>query len=363
MAEKKEFVFKTEDGQDVDLKEIVSESVNETMKSAGVLDENGKFNAKGLNLEVRDADARAAEGFEKAANFIKQLVLPSTLHKEYGVKAIDTTGGSFGVVVPKDLYDQIIEQSKRWTIIRQYAFVFKLTGKIDVPTEGTGVTGYWVAENAAVTESSPTLGSVTLDDFGVAALIKVSWKLLRTSPQNITQFVATLAAKAITDKEEAAFVAGDGTSKPKGFTTETITSIAQAAGSFTYDDLMALFYALPVAYRRNAQVITSSKGARLIHSLKDSNLRPLFAPGQPLDTVLGKPLLESEDIPANLGAGTNETTIYIGDLFNYWIKDGSEIEMATQDAIENLQTKIVIYKYVDGRTVNVNGFRKLTAVK
>lgn len=361
--EKNRFVFKTEDGNEVDVKEIIDDSVSETMKSAGLLDENGKFNGKGLNLEIKDEKARKSEGYEKAANFVKQMILPTHLHKEYGVKAIDTGSGSFGAVVPDELYNEIIEQSKRWTIIRNYAFVFNLTGKIDIPKEGTGVTGYWVAENAAVTESNPTLGSVTLDDHGVAALIKVSWKLLRTSPQNITKFVATLAAKAITDKEEAAFVGGDGTAKPKGFRTETVTSVAQAGANLTYDDLLAIFYALPVAYRRNAQFITSSAGARLLHSLKDGENRPLFPVGQSLDALFGKPLLESEDIPANLGAGTNETEIWIADLFNYWIKDGSEIEMATQDAIENLQTKIVVYKYVDGRTVNTGAFRKLTGVK
>lgn len=362
--EKKSFVLQMENGDEVDLKALIQEATIDGMKDAGLpMDENGKFSQKGFPVEVQDEASKKAAGFETAANFIKSMVLPVQHYKDYGVKAIDTTGGSFGTVVPTELYNEIIEQAKRWTVIRQYAFVFELSGKITVPTEGTAVTGYWVAENAAVTESTPTIAGVTLDDHGVAALIKVSWKLLRTSPQNITRFVATLAAKAITDKEEAAFVSGDGTAKPKGFRTETVTSVAQAGANFAYDDLMALFYSLGPAFRRNAQVITSSKGARLMHSLKDTTGRPLFQPGQPLDTVLGKPLVESTDIPENLGAGTNETEIWIADLFNYWIKDGSQVEMATQDQIENLQTKIVVYKYVDGRTVNTAAFRKLTGVK
>lgn len=360
----KELVLQLDDGKELNLKDLISRATLDGMKDAGFpLDENGKFSAKSLPLEIRDEATKKAEGYDRAANFIKSLTLPVRLHKEYGVKAIDTSAGSFGNVVPAELYEEILEQSKRWTIIRKYAFIFQMTGKIDVPTEGTGVTGYWVSENTTVTESNPTLGKVSLNDNSVAALIKVSWQLLRTSPQNITKFVAFLAAKAITDKEEAAFVGGDGSGKPKGIRTETLTSVAQAGASYTYDDLMALYYALPVAYRRNAQFLTSGKGARLNHALKDSQNRPLFAPGQPLDNLLGKPLLESEDIPANLGAGTNETEVIFGDFSNYWIKDGSNIEMATQDQIENLQTKIVVYKYVDGKCVNTNAFRKLTGVK
>ncbi len=362
--DQKELVLQLEDGKEVNLKDVIGKATIEGMKEAGFpMDENGKFSVKSLPIEIRDEATKKAEGYDRAANFIKSLTLPARLHKEYGVKAIDTSAGSFGNVVPAELYDEIIEQSKRWTIIRKYAFVFQLTGKIDIPTEGTGVTGYWVAENASVTETNPNLNKVSLSDNSVAALIKVSWQLLRTSPQNITKFVAFLAAKAITDREEAAFVGGDGVSKPKGIRTETLTSVAQAGADYTYDDLMALYYALPVAYRRNAQFLTSGKGARLNHALKDNQDRPLFAAGQPLETLLGKPLLESEDIPANLGAGTNETEMIFGDFSNYWIKDGSDIEMATQDQIENLQTKIVVYKYVDGKCVNTNAFRKLTAVK
>ncbi len=198
----------------------------------------------------------------------------------------------------------------------------------------------------------------------MAALIKVSWKLLRTSPQNITKFVATLAARAITDKEEAAFVNGDGAGKPLGIRqTSGITGITQAGADLTYDDVLALYFALPATYRRSAQFITSSKGAQLIHALKDSQNRPIFQPNMPLDQLMGKPLLESQDMPANLGTGTNETEIYFGDLFNYWIKDGSQLEMATQDQIENLQTKIVIYKYVDGKLTFPAAFMKLTGVK
>jgi HK97 family phage major capsid protein len=361
----KEMVLQTENGEEINLKELISEATLEGMKDAGIpMGDDGKFSMKALPVEVQDEASRKAKGYEVSANFIKSLILPANLHKEYGVKAIDTSSGSFGTVVPTELYDEIVAQTQRWQIIRQYAFVFNRTGKLDVPTEGTGVVGYWVSENAPVTESNPTTGKVSLDDNGVAALIKVSWKLLRTSAQNVTKFVATLAAKAITEKEEAAFVNGDGAGKPLGIRqTLGITDIPQAGTGLTYDDILSLYFGLPAQYRRTAQFITSPKGAQLIHSLKDSDERPIFQPNMPLDELMGKPLLESQDIPANLGTGENETEVYFGDLFNYWIKDGFQLEMATQDQIENLQTKIVIYKYVDGKLTFPAAFRKMTAVK
>jgi HK97 family phage major capsid protein len=364
VEQKIDTVFQTEDGKTIDIGAIVEQSLKSGLKDFGFpMGEDGKFNSKGLAVEVKDEKSKALEAYDIGANFIKSMVLPTQMHAQNGVKAIDTTSGSFGSVVPTEIYNEIIAQSARWTIIREYAFVFQMSGKLTVPKDGTAVTAYWVTENSAVTESTPTTGTVTLDDFGVAALVKVSWKLLNTSSQNIVQYIARLGARAITDKEESAFVSGDGTGKPKGITTETITSIAQAGANLTYADIVALYFALPAGFRNNAQFLTSGKGIQLMLKLADTAGRPLFPIATDIGNLFNKPLLESEDIAVNLGTGTNETEIYFGDLSNYWIKDGSGIEMATQDQPENLQTKVVIYKYVDGRCVNTTAFRKLTGVK
>ncbi len=365
MTEKtQEMVFQTEDGKTIDIGAIVAESMKTGFKEMGFpMSDDGKFDSKGFHVEVKDDASKKNEALEKAANFIKQISIPQAHHKDYGVKAIDTTAGSFGSVVPTEIYNEILTVAKRWTIIRQYAFVFQLAGKLQVPKDGTAVVAYWVAENGAITESSPTTGTVTLDDHGVAALIRIPWKLLNTSPTNIINYVAQLAGRAITDKEETAFVNGTGTGQPTGITTETITSIAQAGATLAYSDIVALFFALPAGFRQNAQFLTSAKGVQKLLGLADTSGRPLFPIGAIIDNVFGRPIMESEDVASNLGAGTNETTIFFGDFSNYWIKDGSNIEMATQDQIENLQTKVVVYKYVDGKTVNTAAFRKLTGVK
>ena len=360
----KKFVLDLGNGEEVDLKDILHESTMESLKDFGFpMDEKGKFSMKSLPVEVKDEVSRKQEAAEKAANFIKHIVIPEKLHKQYGVKSIDTTTGSMGYTVPTELSSEILLKKQKYTIMRKHAFVFELAGKYDLPTEGTGVTGYWVAENAAVTESSPTTGKSSLDDWYLAALVKAPWKLLQTSSANIVNFISTLSAKALTETEETAFVAGDGSSKPTGLRQASLTSVAQAGASFAYSDIMKLYFKLKKAYRQNAMFLTSSQGAQLLTSLVDDNNRPLFPPGQTLEQLFTKPLEESEDIPANLGVGTNETEVYFGDPFYYWIKDGQAMEMATQDVIENLQTKIVLYQAVDGKLVLPEAFVKLTGVK
>lgn len=361
----KDLVLDLGEGKTVNLSEVIRDASVEGMKQAGVpMNGEGKFDLKSINVHVKDAEEKSVERYDIIANFIKASVLPAKFHSEFGVKAIDTTSGSFGSVVPVELNSEIIAQSKRWTIIRQYAFVFQLSGTVQVPQEGTGITAYWVDENVAVTESSPTLTNITLGDNGVATLVKLPWKLLRTSSQNITTFIATLAGKAMTDIEEAAFVNGDGVKKPLGVRqTSGLTTVAQVGASYAYSDLVKLFYSLSAGFRQNAVFVTSGKGCQILNSLLDAQGRPIFTIDGGDQKVLGKILLESEDIPSNLGAGTNETEIYFGDPMTYWIKDGSSLEMASQDVIENLQTKIVLYKYVDGKIVVKNAWRKQTGVK
>lgn len=356
---KKDIVLDLGEGKEINLSEAIKEANVEAAKEMGLpLDEKNRFNPSAIS--VKGPEEKRAERLDVAANFIKQIILPAHEYKNYGVKAIDTGSGSFGTVVPVELRDEIVAQSAAWQVIRRYAFVFQLAGKITVPQEGTAVTAYWVAENAAVTESTPTLTGVTLEDHGVAALVKVSWKLLRTSSENIVRFVAALAGKAITIKEESAFVAGDGSSKPLGITATTgITDVPQAGAVYTLEDLMALYFALPAPYRANAQFLTSALGARILYGLKDDNGRPILTIDGADMRVLGRPLLESADI----SEASSITEIYFGDFSNYWIKDGSDIEVATQDQIENLQTKIVVYKYVDGKVVNKSAFRKQTDVE
>lgn len=360
----KKFVLDLGNGEEVDLKDILRESTMDSLKEFGFpMDEGGKFSLKSLPVEVKDEASKKLDAMEKSANFIKHIAIPEKLHKQYGIKSIDTTTGSMGYTVPTELSSEILLKKQKYTIMRKHAFVFELAGKYQLPTEGTGVTGYWVSENSPITESSPTTGQSSLDDYYLAALVKAPWKLLNTSAANIVNFISTLSAKALTETEETAFVAGDGSGKPTGLRQASLTSVGQAGASFAYSDILGLYFKLKKAYRQNAMFLTSAKGAQLLTSLADSQGRPLFPPGQTLEQLFAKPLEESEDIPANLGTGTNETEVYFGDPFYYWIKDGQAMEMASQDVIENLQTKIVLYQAVDGKLVLPEAFVKLTGVK
>jgi len=361
-------MLQLEDGKEVDLMEVISKASVEQLEKAGFPMEGGKVNFSQLPGAVKTEAQEKSEKMAVAANFIKSMVLPEKMHAKYGVKAITTDSGSFGAAVPTELASAILEKKAKFSVLRSRAFAFELSGKFDLPTEDDGITGYWVGESDTsdanlVTESAPTLGHTALDDHYLAALVKVSWKLLNTSDFNIVNFVASLAGRKLAETEETAFIGGSGTGQPKGIRSETLQSVGQAGASLDYQDLVNLYFLLPAQYRANAVFITSSMGAKAITGLKDSTDRPIFQPGQPLDEIFRKPLLESADIPENLGNGQDTTEVYFGDPYYYWIKDGQSLQMATQDVIERLQTKILVYQAVDGKLTLPEAFVKLTGVK
>ncbi len=350
------------DGQKMQFKELLKHASREELQEMGLVDEKGMINSEKLPTYKTDED-RAEEKVEANANFIKSIVLPPQQHEAYGVKEISTEPGSMGSVVPTTLAKEIVAKRDEFKVMRGRAFTFELKGKFQIPQENVGVTAYWVDENAEVTESDPTTKNIKLDDNYIAGRVITPWKLLNSSPIAIVNYIATLAGRSLAQKEEEAFIGGDGVGKPTGLRSATIDSIDQAGANFAYDDLVNLYYSLNPQYRQNATFFTSTAGARKVAGLKDDEGRPLFTPGEALDKLFSRDLLESSAIPDNLGTGTDETEIYFGDPFYYWIKDGDKMEMKSDEILKSMQTEILVYQAVDGVVALEDAFKKIVKVK
>lgn len=356
-------------GKEVDLREVIKEAGVDQLKEMGFpIGDDGKVKLTSLPAEVKTEAEKKLAAAEVSANFIKSQVVPEKDHARMGIKGQPTTTGEMGATVPTELASAILEKKRSFTVFRDRVFSFNLAGKFDLPVEGTDVNGYWVGEEDAsdanlVTGSEPTADKKSLDDHYLAALVKFSWKLLNTSAFDIQNYVATLAGRKLAQVEESAFVGGDGTGKPKGFRQETVQSVAQLGDGLTYQDVLNLYHKLPAQYRQNAVFASSGKGTGALHGLADSTGRPIFTPGQPLDQLFNKPLLESVDIPENLGVGTDATEIWFLDPGYYHVKYGTGLEMAADQTIERLQSKLVIYQAVDAKVVLTDAFVKLTGVK
>lgn len=336
-----------------ELKSIMADGVKEIIPAlkSEILDE--------MKTALKDsAKVESKEGnVEKAADFIRKVCTG-----KLDEKAVSSEDTSFGYTVPTELSDFILKSKDKIAKMRKLAFVFQMAGNFQLPTEGTGVTGYWVGENESITESNPTIGKKNLVDYYLAARVLIPRQLINTSAYNIVNYVGELCARALRNQEESAFVAGDGSSKPTGLRSASLTgSLAQAGSALVYADVVGLFYALAEQYRDNAVFLTSALGMKALRTIVDDNGVPIFDLRD--QKIFNRPVIESADIPSNLGSTADTTEIYLGDMWYYWIKDGENMFVDTDKVLSKLQVELVVAQAVDGVYTLPAACKKLTGVK
>lgn len=336
------------------LKTIVSDSIAEVLTAL----KSDLIAEVKSGLPEQKQETTKESAFEIGAKFIKDLMSGSFTPEQKAVTSLDA---SLGYTVPTELASSILEKRDKISKIRKIAFKFNLAGPFQLPIEGTGVTAFWVGENTEITESNPTTDKKTLNDYYLATRVLMPRQLLKTSAFNIVEYISSLCSRAIVRTEETAFVAGDGNGKPSGLRgTVGVGSEAQAGANFAYDDIVNLYYTIKEQYRQNGVFMTSTAGVKLLRKLKDLQGNPLFDVRD--NSIFGKPVIESEDIPSNLGVGLDETEIWFFDPFYYWIKDGENMFMESISIPSKLQTELVIAEATDGVYTLPEAAAKLTAV-
>ena len=184
----------------------------------------------------------------------------------------------------------------------------------DVLVDTTEVGAGWATESDAAAETgTPAIDRISIPLHELSALPKISQRLLDDSAFDIEAWLAGRIAEKFARAEAAAFVAGDGVDKPRGFLThpavaeaswswESLGYVASGAdGAFAgAEALIDLVYALGARYRANARFVMNSRTAGAVRKLKDNDGRFLWsdglAAGEPA-RLLGYPVLVAEDMP------------------------------------------------------------------
>lgn len=306
------------------------------------------------------------EGKEKVGKFFQALVKGDDSVMKDLSSGVDADGG---YLVPNDFYPLLLEKKAQINNISKYVSRYTMKrDKMDVPAEGNAVSLAWKAENAAGTQSDTTFGNITLSVNTLFGFSAMSRELLADSPLSVADIVAKIYAKAFANEEAKQFMTGNGTGKPKGIRTYTISqAVAQAGASLVANDVEKLFFTLPSQYRENAAFVMHNNIIQLINALRSTTGEKLYPELLEKGTLLGKPVIEQNDIPVNLGGGTNESEIFFGDLSYYLVGDREQMafEMTTVggSAFTKHQAYIKGYERIDGQLGMTEAFAKMTAVK
>lgn len=242
---------------------------------------------------------------------------------EHGVELKAMSGASDaagGYAVPEEIDAAIERTLSAISPIRAIASVVKVgtAGYRKLVTSG-GTPSGWVAEDAGRPETdTPTFNEIAPPFGELYANPAASQAMLDDAAFDVEAWLAEEIAREFARAEGAAFVAGNGVNRPKGFLAAPNSAAVDgvrafgtlqfvktgAAGAFAASDpgdvLIDLVQALRSPYRQGAVFVMNSATAARIRKFKTDDGAFLWQPGlvtgQP-DTLLGYPVVEAEDMP------------------------------------------------------------------
>lgn len=300
---------------------------------------------------------------EKTAEFIKALITNQ-------VNKLDVlsegTAGDGGYLVPEQWANEIVEDLRDATVIRQRATVLTISGnKLNLPTLSARPKVYWRSELAAKSSSSVQFDELELTPYSLAVIISLSQELVDDATvglgnAGLVTYVTNLVVQSIAEEEDAVFASGSGSGRPTGIDTYTASfKSIDAADAVTAAKLINLTYKLGQAYRNRAVWIMNTRTLSVVMGLLDGNNRPIFVPSpndQIPSTILGRPVLEQNDLSSD--------NIFFGDLSKYYIvqrqgittKVSDEATVSGESAFEKNLVHVRVEERVDGELADVKAF-------
>lgn len=282
------------------------------------------------------------------------------------------TDAAGGFMIPPDFQAQVIRKSITLTQIRPNATVSSTSRdaqswpKINYSTDdlyASAVRLSWTGEAPASSTvhrvTDPLTGLYTVPVHTAMASIPLSNDLLEDAAVDVAGLASDLFAEAFALGEEAAFVSGNGISQPMGLLSEIGTNgpaflTTAGVGVISGDDLIKLFYSVPVQYRARGKWLMSSSTLQTAELLKDGQGRYLVSSmlqaslqTPQLDMLKGKPILIDEFMPAI--ASGNYPLLY-GDFSGYLVLDrvGLSVQRLTEIYAELNVTLLLGRKRVGG---------------
>jgi len=277
------------------------------------------------------------------------------------------TGSQGGYLVPAEAITDMIEMLRANSVVMAAGATVmdNLSGSpVEIPKQTGGATGYWVAENAAITASDPTFGQIQLTPKQAAALIVLSNRLLRLSNPSVEDMIRKDLAQTIALLIDYAALRGTGGNQPTGVSQVSgINTIAIGAngGDFTFDHYADMEYELEadnalrgsLAFITHPKIVSKLKKQKVAQFSGDTGGDYVVVPmaDNKIEEITGYKWLTTTQLPTNLTKGTSTdcTEVYFGNwqelIIGQW--GGLEIKASEDAAFANNQLWIRVIQEVD----------------
>ncbi len=294
-------------------------------------------------------------------------------------KAMSTAVSSDGGYLINPEMAQRIQGVLRSTVsVRSVGNVVNVdSSSFDVVIDRTDLGSGWATEIAAFAETAtPTIERISIKVHELAAMPKVSQRLLDDAAFDVEGWLAERIANKFARAEAAAFVSGDGIDKPKGFLAyNKVANASWAWGSLGYvptggaadfaatnasDAIVDLVYSLGSQYRANGTFMMNSKTAGAVRKMKDADGRFMWSDGLALgepSRLMGYPVLVAEDMP---DIAANAYAIAFGDFHaGYTIAERPDLRILRDPFSTKPNVLFYATKRVGGDVTDFNAIKLL----
>jgi HK97 family phage major capsid protein len=281
-----------------------------------------------------------------------------------------TATQAMGVDVYSRIVQHLVETSS--LMAAGATVVTTATGEDLVVPKSTGfVSSAIIGEGASITESDPTLATVTLKAFKYANFFQVSYELANDTPTNLLDFLARQAALSLglgATGYGDDIINGAGSTEPRGLLLDAATGVTGPAGTGTSlgaqgtanqgtDALWNLVgsVAEPYAQAPAAAFLMRNASDIIVRKLRDTTGQPvagLTTRGQ----ILGYPSFVDPFMPAM--ANTAES-IAFGDMSRYFVRlvNGVRFERSDEFAFQSDLVSFRCILRLDGALVDLGAVR------
>lgn len=241
-------------------------------------------------------------------------------------KRVLTSTGDGAAIVPTDHRpDLYIDALTAATIVRSLGatVLTGLTGNVEIPREADSPNVGWVAQNAAITASDPDFDQVTMSPKHAGAITEYSRNMVMQSSPQIETLLRRMMARDLGIAIDRAAIKGGGTNEPAGvLATSGIQT--QAYATSLHDTTAEMIAKANIANVDPMCAFLSTYGVQKI-AMKalDTENHPV-----PMAAIFhDKPASFSNQVPSNLGTGTDEFGLIYGDWSELLIGIWSEIDI------------------------------------
>ena len=273
-----------------------------------------------------------------------------------------------------DVYSRIVQHMVETSSLMAAGatVVTTATGEDLVIPKSTGfVSSAIIGEGASITESDPTLTTVTLKSFKYANYFEISQELANDTPTNLLDFLARQAALSLglgSTGYGDDIINGAGTTEPRGLLLDAATGVTGPVGTGTTlgtqgtanqgtDALWNLVgsVAEPYASAPTSAFLLRNASDIIVRKLRDSTGQPVQGLGE-RGRILGYPSYLDPFMPAM--ANTAES-IAFGDMSKYFVRIVNGVRFERSDEFR-FQNDLVAFRCIlrlDGALVDTGAVK------